>query len=133
MAFIEWSADLSVGDGEIDAQHKELVRLINELHDAMRVGKGRDAIAATINGLYDYTLTHFGFEERQFAERGYPDTPTHRQEHASFVAKVADFKSGYEQGKLGLSVDVLNFLWDWLKHHIMVVDMKFGDYLRLHR
>ena len=33
--FIEWSEVLSVGIDEIDAQHRVLVDLINEMHDAI--------------------------------------------------------------------------------------------------
>ena len=33
--FVEWSDDLSVGIEEIDVQHQVLVRLINEMHEAI--------------------------------------------------------------------------------------------------
>jgi hemerythrin-like metal-binding protein len=129
MAFITWSDDLSVGHEEIDRQHRELVRLINELHDAMRAGKGRDAVGGIVAGLYDYTLTHFGYEEGAFTRAGYPATESHRAEHAAFVDKVAAFKGDFASGKMGLSVDVLDFLWKWLKDHIMGKDRKVGEFL----
>ena len=49
--FITWSDRLSVGVGELDRQHQELVRLINELYDALRFGQGKEVLARTLGGL----------------------------------------------------------------------------------
>ena len=37
--FVEWSNELSVGIEEIDAQHKVLVDLLNEIHEAIQQGR----------------------------------------------------------------------------------------------
>ncbi len=37
MAFIEWSEALSVKVSEIDRQHKMLIKMINDLNDAMKL------------------------------------------------------------------------------------------------
>ena len=39
MSIIQWDESLSVKVKEIDAQHQKLINLLNELFDAMRVGK----------------------------------------------------------------------------------------------
>ena len=44
MAMITWSDNLSVNVGEIDMQHKKLVVMINELYDAMKIGKGKETV-----------------------------------------------------------------------------------------
>ena len=43
MAIIQWNDSLSVNVVEIDKQHQKLVAMINDLNDAMRQGKGKDA------------------------------------------------------------------------------------------
>jgi len=45
-----------------------------------------------------------------------------------FVAKVSEFKDGFEKGKLGLSISVMDFLSDWLRNHIKGVDKKYGPF-----
>ena len=53
---------------------------------------------------------------------------THRLEHQRFVQKVGDFKSSYDAGTIGLSNEVMHFLADWLKDHILGTDKKFSPF-----
>ncbi len=128
MALIQWDGSFSVKVAEIDQQHQKLVSMINELNDAMRQGKGKDVLGKIINGLISYTATHFNTEEKYFDRFGYPETDSHKKEHVAFVKKVSEFKNGFEQGKLGLSIEVMNFLSDWLKNHIKLTDMKYSKF-----
>ena len=128
MALITWNDSLSVNVAEFDQQHRKLVALINELNDAMSVGKGKDVLGRIVNDLVAYSKTHFKAEEKCFARFEYPDTFNHRREHVIFIKKVAQFKSGLENGKLPLTVEVLSFLSDWLKKHIMGTDKKYSQF-----
>ncbi len=126
MAFIEWDDNLSVYIVEIDRQHKKLIAMINELHDAMRHRQSKLVLSQIIEGLIGYAGTHFRTEERYFERYGYPEEIPHKQEHAAFTLKVAEFKHNYDAGKFGLSMDLLDFLSDWLQNHIKVVDRKYA-------
>jgi|SRR5208337_3408667 len=128
MAMIQWNDSLSVNVVEIDKQHQKLIGMINELNDAMRQGKGKDALGKIVNGLIVYTGTHFKTEERYFDQLGYPEADSHKKGHSDFVAKVSEFKGGFEKGKRGLSIEVMNFLSDWLRNHIQSVDRKYGPF-----
>lgn len=128
MALIQWNDSFSVKVAEIDRQHQKLVSMINDLSDAMKQGKGKDVLGNIISGLVSYTATHFKTEEKYFDQFGYPETDSHKKEHAAFVKKVTDFKDGFEKGKLGLSIKVMNFLSDWLKNHIKKTDMKYSQF-----
>jgi hemerythrin len=128
MAIIQWNDTFSVKVAEIDQQHQKLVSMINELNDAMKQGKGKDVLSKIINGLVSYTVTHFNTEEKYFDRFGYPETDSHKKEHVAFVKKVSEFKDGFEKGKTSLSIEVMNFLSDWLKNHIKVTDKKYSQF-----
>jgi hemerythrin len=128
MALVTWNDNLSVNVEEFDLQHKKLISLINELNDAMSVGKGKDVLEKIVNDLVRYTVTHFKAEEKCFAQFRYPDTFNHRIEHLTFMRKVAGFKNEIENGKLPLSVEVMSFMSDWLKKHIMGTDKKYSQF-----
>lgn len=128
MAMVTWNDNLSVKVAEIDMQHKKLVAMINELYDAMKVGKGKEVTGKILNGLILYTATHFKTEESYFAKFGYPDTDNHKKEHAAFVKKVTEFKEGFETGKVTLTIEVMNFLSDWLFKHIKITDKNYSKF-----
>jgi len=128
MALINWNDSFSVNVAEIDQQHQKLIALINELHDAMTQGKGEDILGKILNGLISYTGTHFKTEEKYFAQFGYPDTDSHKKEHHAYVQKVSDFKDGFENGELSLSIEVMTFLYDWWRNHIKETDKKYSQF-----
>ena len=129
MAFLEWQDSFSVKIPSIDKQHQKLIAMINELMDAMKQGKGNAVLSDIIEKLADYTVVHFNTEETYFEKYGYPETEEHKKEHQDFVNKVLDFKQGFEAGKIGLSIEVMSFLKDWLKGHILGTDQKYSDFL----
>lgn len=129
MAFITWNSKLSVGINDIDNQHMKLVEYINELHDAMKVGKAKDVISGILGNLVKYTINHFTLEEKIMTQTQYPGYLPHKQEHINFVNKVSEFQKSFEAGSSFVSIDVLNFLRDWITHHILVVDQKYSPFM----
>ena len=130
MALIDWNDSLSVSVAEIDRQHKELVALLNELHQAMGERRSVEALGAIIDGLVGYVASHFATEEKYFDQFGYPEAPAHKAEHAEFAAKAMDFKAGHEAGRVTLSIEILSFLADWVRNHIRDADMKYSALFR---
>ena len=128
MAQITWNDNLSVGVKEIDQQHKKLIDLINALNDAMKVGKGKEALGKIVNSLIDYTATHFKTEEKYFDKFGYPEKLNHKIEHEAFVKKAVDFKTGFDKNELPLTVEVLNFMSTWVVTHIKGTDKKYSAF-----
>ncbi len=125
MALITWTNAFSVGVQEIDMQHQELIRLINELHDAMRAGKGGSTLGGILKRLIDYTVNHFGFEERLFAKTAYPESAVHIAKHASLTREVQALALKYESGQSVLTIDVMEFLRAWLTDHIKGADKRY--------
>ena len=126
MALITWSDKYSVEINEIDEQHKVLVGMINELHDAMKQAKSKEVSQEILNKMADYINFHFSTEEKYMERFGYPDYAEHKLEHERFVEKVLKFSEDYTNGKAGVSYDILNFLKDWLVGHIQGTDKKYA-------
>jgi hemerythrin len=129
MELIKWNDQLSVKNGKIDMQHRTLISMINDLHDSMMAGKSKDVLQKTIQGLIRYAAEHFSTEEQMFLQYGFPDAARHQEEHKKFVETIEGFSKEFSAGKIGLSIQVMNFLSDWLKNHIMGFDQEYVPYL----
>ncbi len=128
MAILNWTEQLSVNVVDIDNQHKKLIDLINNLHEAMKQGKGKDIIGNVLNELIDYTVYHFGKEEKYQIQYNYPNYIAHKAEHDKFVKKALDLKKDYESGRMVISMEVLSFLQDWVRDHIQKTDKQYSAY-----
>jgi hemerythrin len=129
MPLIQWSEHLCIGIDSIDQQHKLLVNILNELNDAIIDGKAHLAMEKTFDGLAVYTIKHFTYEEELFAKHGYSGEQAHKREHQELIHQVQDLKQKMENGDFMINTEVMNFLKDWLTHHILKTDKAFVPFL----
>jgi len=127
---IPWTDDLSVGISSIDAQHQRLVAMTNDLHAAIVSGRGAAVVARTLVGLLAYTVSHFAYEEKLLGETGYPGFEQHHAEHQRLVGAIKELQRDLAAGKPALSVDVRQFLKNWLRTHIRGTDQKYSQHLQ---
>lgn len=133
MPLMEWDDKLSVGVMQIDNEHKQLIKMVNELHDAIRANHGKEVLGKVLDGLIAYTGAHFGHEESEMKRTAYPQASTHVAEHQALVKKVLEIHAAYKAGKHAvLGMETLAFLRDWLVKHIKGTDMALGAYLKTH-
>ncbi|WP_027389186.1 bacteriohemerythrin [Chrysiogenes arsenatis] len=128
--FIVWSDALNSGVNFIDSEHKQLVKIVNKLADAVRAGAGKEVLGKVFNELLGYTADHFKDEETHMHKYQYPEYSAHKAEHEKLVQQALTLKSKFEAGDLLVASDTLDFLKSWLTEHIMGRDIKLGEYLR---
>ena len=54
----------------------------------------------------------------------------HKALHDELTARVVEFQAKFAAGRSAMSIDVLQFLKEWLTHHIGETDRKVSAYLR---
>jgi len=129
MAYIKWTDELSVQIPSIDAEHKKLIGIINEFYDGINQKSSREKIADIVAGLKEYTVFHFATEETYMQKHGFPGYEEHKAQHKAFVAKVLDYEERLKDGKFVVSVEITNFIKEWLTKHIMGTDKKYTSFL----
>ncbi|MCU0571709.1 MAG: bacteriohemerythrin [Syntrophobacteraceae bacterium] len=127
--FFEWSDFLSVGVADMDDQHKRFFGFINELHQAMKEGKGTGVIRSILGELANYTKHHFAAEEMLLEQNHYADLPLQKEAHRRFEAKVAEFRQRYAAGDNAVIVETMSTVRDWLVNHIQKMDKKYGPHV----
>ena len=120
MTLLTWTQDLDTGIDKIDHEHRKIVEFINELH-AIQNSSDHSRIGEVLEGLIEYTATHFTEEEEMMEQAGYPLTEIHKGVHRRFVDKVTDLAIQHRNG--GNTLDqIMHLLENWLFSHIRMND-----------
>jgi len=131
MAIAKWNDDLTTGMQEVDGQHKELIRMVNELHEALSKGRGKEVIEDAIRFLSNYVIEHFKMEEKLMLEHNYPAYIPHKKEHEGFVNDFTNLVKEYNStaNSSFLAITLQRSVVQWLVNHIMKVDKEMAKFL----
>jgi hemerythrin len=131
MGYFSWTDELSVGSTFIDNDHRKLIGLVNQLHEAMSQGQGKEILKNVLVELIKYTKEHFRREEEHMQKIQYAERTAHKVEHDKLLNEVLDLQKKFNDGSVMLTIQVSKFLREWLVTHIMKSDQKLATAIRL--
>lgn len=128
-AFV-WNEGYMTGEGIVDTEHQELVRLINLVVEKVSSEMPEEEIRQIMDQLVQYAVFHFRHEE-ELMEASSCDPrfiAQHVNVHQEFARQVVNMRkiSGAGTG----SEDLLRFLTSWLAHHILGIDQAMARQIR---
>lgn len=126
MVFFQWKEEYEIGLPHIDLQHTMIVNMMNELFIDLGSKKSPNTIKKTLDNLLIYIEEHFATEEEAMTEIDYPDLDAHLCEHEKFRADVEELTKRHREEDNIAASELIEFLKNWLRHHIAEVDKKFG-------
>ncbi len=120
---IHWHNSFSVGVQKIDAQHKRLFALINNLIQAVNTNQQAEEFDRILHSVLDYTENHFRTEEELF--KIHPQWQGHCIQHQQLIDHTLRLRSGAQGDHFGAATTLLDFLTRWLQDHILKTDISF--------
>ncbi len=130
MPLMQWNDKMSVGVQQFDDDHKKLVTMLNDLFDGMQSGKAKDVLGKILDELVTYTKTHFAREEEAMSKNGYQEFAAHKREHDDLTKQVLEVQKKFHGDvSASLSMEVMNFLKNWLVKHIQGTDKKYTPFM----
>jgi hemerythrin-like metal-binding protein len=129
MPEIRWDNHYRLGVPEMDAEHEKLINLASDLREAFYRDKGAETVGKILEDLLHLALTHFHNEECLMKASGFPDYSKHKKEHEVLAERVLKLRHQHETGEGDVSVEVLEFIHDWLIHHFQEYDRKYAFFL----
>jgi two-component system, NtrC family, sensor kinase len=123
----EWSPLFETGLAEVDAQHRRLVALVNQLGEEVDSATP-EHIDAALQTLADYTVYHFQCEEAIMDTKQVASvySERHRATHRRFVSQVVEWLGRRKAGAPINLHQLLDFLANWLIFHILGDDQSLG-------
>lgn len=123
---IEWLDRYSVGDAEIDAQHRTLFGLVNALLAVTDKSHRAEALA----NLFEHTRYHFKHEEALMCSMDYPGLKAHAEQHQNLLTKLGQTSELIANYSLNMA-HLESFLAAWLLKHMETLDMSLAKHIRL--
>ena len=124
---LTWSQEYSVGNQNIDDDHKYMITVINNIHLSEK-SLDRGQIELLLSELISYAVRHFHHEESYMSRTGYPDIARHKELHDEFMVRIQHFHQDFQKqgGRLDAG-DISRFLAAWWKDHILHEDQLYAD------
>lgn len=126
-AFI-WMDDYRIGVKAIDADHKYLFEIANELFSIDDPEKDCSKYRIIIHKLFSYIKDHFFREEAIMHKYDYPHTVHHRRLHDQFTKELQKIMKK-SKSIVELDEELKKILDNWILNHIMSEDIQIKDWL----
>jgi len=134
--WVRWNKKLEFGIPRIDSQHRKLVAMCNELHEALmnRQKRSKDEWLVTVGDVLrqavNYAQTHFTDEEKLMKACKFAGYEAHKQRHKEFVQTITQVLIGFDEMTLTLGFDFADYLRDWILSHIACEDKQYCPVMR---
>ena len=96
MPLVEWRPEFSVGQPEVDHEHRELIDLINATHAKLSEAGAQHLVSDCLGEIHVRVSAHFALEEKLMREQGYGQYKDHKADHERLLDDIRDFMDAYE-------------------------------------
>jgi hemerythrin len=127
--FLTWREGWQVGIERIDADHRELLRLLNLLARARERLGAAPALVEGLQAIIAHLRRHFEFEESLLREIRYPDYDRHARAHALELAELVSMQRAVmSRGAHALDTLALQGIKDWFCDHVVAEDRRYAAF-----
>lgn len=124
-----WRPAFSVGEPELDEQHRRLFSLIGRIDAAAWSPESCPDSPSLVVELANFARLHFETEESFMRRGGYPELAAHSREHESLLRDVTAFSERIDCGDEEALENLDGFLKDWALKHTLLIDRQYMPYL----
>lgn len=129
MALIEWKENFNVGIAEVDFEHREMVKLINDLHADLLTAGDKASILEFFGEIYARIAAHFALEEKLMREHDYDQYEGHKRDHERLLDEIRDLADDYEDAELFNEEELSRRLSHWFVNHFRDMDARLHKQL----
>jgi len=124
-----WSAEYNVNVKRLDVQHRMLVKLVDNLHDAWSARIDENVLEDLLVELLEFLQMHFSFEEQLMKEYDFPDIAEHQRQHRTILRRLNELVTLASSEKPPTSDSTYDIAADWALAHISDQDNILGNFL----
>jgi hemerythrin len=127
---LQWNDSYSIFLPEIDAEHRNLFRLANDLHAALLSNAPEARLQEALQAFVADIEDHFSHEERLMRSTGYGSYLWHKRQHDGVRQRTKQALEQFAAGDREALSALLEHFAGWLRDHTGLTDRMLGAYLR---
>lgn len=122
---ISWRHVWDSGHSQIDAQHKNLIDLANELLEMTTMQATKEEILFMLDKLIQHTSQHFAYEEHVLRKLNYDQIEDHMVKHQLLIEKALGLRKDFLEDKGYMSTFFSFIIEDVVLKHMIQEDTRF--------
>ena len=130
MKSFKWTRDYALYVAELDAEHKAVFGALNGLAQLRSAELPVAKIQELFSDFFGHATKHFAHEERLMRATFYRSYTWHKRQHDTARNRIAALEPGLSNGDRTAVLELLDFLAEWLEHHIRVTDRMMSAYMQ---
>ncbi len=130
MRLFHWTRAKSVFVAELDAEHRNVYQIGEDIHKAWSAGAPSGALLPSVRAFLAASEDHFTHEERMMRAARYPLLNWHTRQHDAARHAAGPLLARIEAGDRDAVEELLNYFSGWLKDHMAVADRMMAATLR---
>ena len=130
MALIEWRSDFETGIADVDHEHRELIELINKLHEQLVGEETSEVITDFLGEVFAQVSAHFALEESMMRKHNYDQYDDHKTHHEKLLDDIRDIMDDHEAGDYTTYGESLSaVIHNWFVDHFQTRDARLHKML----
>ena len=132
MKLLCWKAEYSVGIEAVDHEHRQLIDLINRLHDELDAPAAKLTVPAFFGDLLKGISAHFALEEKFMRDRGYDGLEPHKGDHERLLDDLREIMDAFEHSEDIDRIELAQRLDSWFSRHFRTHDARLHQSFGAH-
>jgi len=132
MALLQWKDHYSLGIAAVDHEHRELIDLINRLHEELTRKGMVPSVEAFFGDLFRGISAHFALEERFMREHRYDQLAQHKADHERLLDEIRAMMDETTTDETLDTADLSARLDAWFSRHFESHDARLHKALGPH-
>ncbi|KAB2917396.1 MAG: bacteriohemerythrin [Hyphomicrobiaceae bacterium] len=122
MKLLHWKEEYSIGIQGVDHEHRELIDLINHLHEELDRPGSKLTVPAFFGDLLKGISAHFALEEKCMRDHDYDRLDLHKSDHERLLDELREMMDAFEHAEDVDRVDLARRLDTWFSRHFRTHD-----------
>ncbi len=129
MTLLQWQDGFAIGIAEVDHEHRELIGLINTLHDALGGERAGERVEAFLGEVFADIAAHCALAERVMRERRSDALAYHKADHERLLDELRDMMDEQAEGATLDDLPLGERLAEWFAAHFRTHDARLHRHL----